>query len=82
MPDQVRHDDREEGQETAPLSYTPEKEEAALISTRFRRPPGGRIFSARCCDDPDPAKRAARLDLLPPIRDAVHRVVDVSRVEG
>ena len=33
-------------------------------------------------NDPDPAKRAARLGLLARIRDAVHRVADFSKIES
>jgi glycyl-tRNA synthetase beta chain len=106
MPDQVRHDDREEGQETAPLSYTPEKEEAALIAAldgaeprasaavgeedfegamsalATLRAPVDAFFDKVTVNDPDPARREARLDLLARMRDAVHRVADFSRIEG
>jgi glycyl-tRNA synthetase beta chain len=33
-------------------------------------------------NDPDERKRAARLDLLARMRDAVHRVADFSKIEG
>jgi glycyl-tRNA synthetase beta chain len=33
-------------------------------------------------NDDDPAKRAARLDLLAQFRAAVHNVADFSRIEG
>jgi glycyl-tRNA synthetase beta chain len=88
------------------LSYTPEKEEAALIAAldsaepRARaavgaedfegamaalatlRAPVDAFFDKVTVNDPDPAKRAARLDLLARMRDAVHAVADFSRIEG
>jgi glycyl-tRNA synthetase beta chain len=33
-------------------------------------------------NDPDAAKRSARLALLARFRDAVHRVADFSKIEG
>ncbi|MFN3389123.1 MAG: glycine--tRNA ligase subunit beta, partial [Allosphingosinicella sp.] len=88
------------------LSYTPEKEEAALIAAldsaeqRARaavaaedfegamaalaslRAPVDAFFDKVTVNDPDPAKREARLDLLARMRDAVHAVADFSRIEG
>jgi glycyl-tRNA synthetase beta chain len=88
------------------LSYTPEKEEAALIAALDSAEPKARaaveaedfegamaalatlrapvdaFFDKVTVNDPDPAKRAARLDLLARMRDAVHRVADFSRIEG
>jgi glycyl-tRNA synthetase beta chain len=106
MPDQVRHDDSAEQSRNTPLSYTPEKEEAALIAAldsaepRARaavgaedfegamaalaslRAPVDAFFDKVTVNDPDPAKRAARLDLLARMRAAVHQVADFSRIEG
>ncbi len=88
------------------LSYTPEKEEAALIAAldsaepraaaaveaedfegamaalASLRAPVDAFFDKVTVNDPDPAKRAARLDLLARMRDAVHRVADFSKIEG
>ncbi|QYU66621.1 hypothetical protein J4558_16785 [Leptolyngbya sp. 15MV] len=52
---------------------------AALASLRG---PIDRFFDEVTVNDPDPAKRSARLDLLARFRDAVHRVADFGRIEG
>jgi glycyl-tRNA synthetase beta chain len=88
------------------LSYTPEKEEAALIAALDSAEPKARaaveaedfagamaalatlrapvdaFFDKVTVNDPDEQKRAARLDLLARMRDAVHQVADFSRIEG
>ena len=46
------------------------------------RAPIDQFFEAVTVNDPDPAKRAARLALLARVRDAVHTVADFSRIEG
>ncbi len=46
------------------------------------RAPVDAFFDKVTVNDPDPAKREARLDLLARMRDAVHRVADFSRIEG
>jgi glycyl-tRNA synthetase beta chain len=89
-----------------PLSYTPEKEEAALIAAldaaepkaeaaigtedfegamtalASLRAPVDAFFDKVIVNDPDPAKREARLALLARMRDAVHRVADFSKIDG
>jgi glycyl-tRNA synthetase beta chain len=40
------------------------------------------FFDHVTVNDPDPAKRERRLNLLLRLRDAVHRVADFSRIEG
>ncbi len=52
---------------------------AALASLRA---PIDTFFETVIVNDPDPAKRAARLHLLARVRDAVHGVADFSRIEG
>jgi glycyl-tRNA synthetase beta chain len=52
---------------------------AALASLRG---PVDSFFDKVTVNDPDPARRAGRLDLLSRIRDAVHRVADFSKIEG
>ncbi|MEA3063817.1 MAG: glycyl-tRNA synthetase beta chain [Sphingomonadales bacterium] len=52
---------------------------AALASLRA---PVDAFFDKVTVNDPDPAKREARLALLARMRDAVHRVADFSRIEG
>ena len=52
---------------------------AALASLRA---PVDAFFDKVTVNDPDPAKREARLDLLARVRDAVHRVADFSQDRG
>ncbi|MFL6844697.1 MAG: glycine--tRNA ligase subunit beta [Allosphingosinicella sp.] len=96
----------EEQKENKTLSYTPEKEEAALIAAldsaepracaaveaedfegamaalASLRGPVDAFFDKVTVNDPEPAKRDARLALLARMRDAVHQVADFSRIEG
>jgi glycyl-tRNA synthetase beta chain len=89
-----------------PLSYTPEKEEAALIAAldvaepraadavaredfagamsalATLRAPIDAFFETVMVNDPDEAKKAARLALLARMRDAVHQVADFSQIAG
>lgn len=46
------------------------------------RAPIDAFFDAVTVNDPDPAKRAARLDLLARFRAAVHKVADFGKIEG
>ncbi len=52
---------------------------AALASLRS---PIDAFFESVTVNDPDPAKRAARLELLDAFRRAVHNVADFSKIEG
>ena len=52
---------------------------AALASLRG---PVDAFFESVTVNDADAAKRAARLDLLARMRDAVHQVADFSRIDG
>ena len=52
---------------------------AALASLRQ---PIDAFFDHVTVNDPDPAKRARRLNLLMRFRDAVNRVADFSKIEG
>jgi glycyl-tRNA synthetase beta chain len=98
--------DVEQHDAAKPLSYTPEKEEAALIAAldsaapaaahavetedfetamtalASLRVPIDAFFDKVTVNDPDPAKRAARLALLARVRDAVQGVADFSKIEG
>ncbi len=56
--------------------------EAAMLALASLRAPIDAFFEAVTVNDPDPATRAARLDLLARVRAAVHRVADFSRIEG
>jgi len=56
--------------------------EAAMAALAMLRAPVDSFFDKVTVNDPDPAKRAARLDLLARMRDAVHAVADFSRIEG
>jgi glycyl-tRNA synthetase beta chain len=55
---------------------------AAMAALAGLRAPIDRFFEDVTVNDPDPAKRAARLDLLARFRAAVHRVADFSKIEG
>ena len=55
---------------------------AAMSALASLRAPIDRFFDEVTVNDPDSAKRAARLGLLARFRDAVHRVADFSRIEG
>ena len=54
----------------------------AMAALAQLRVPIDRFFDQVTVNDPDPAKRTARLAMLVRIRDAVHRVADFSRIEG
>lgn len=54
--------------------------EGAMAALAMLRAPIDAFFDAVTVNDPDPAKRAARLSLLARIRQAVHGVADFSRI--
>ncbi|HYE28902.1 MAG TPA: glycine--tRNA ligase subunit beta [Allosphingosinicella sp.] len=56
--------------------------EGAMAALASLRGPVDSFFDKVTVNDPDPAKREARLALLARMRDAVHRVADFSRIEG
>jgi glycyl-tRNA synthetase beta chain len=56
--------------------------EGAMAALASLRAPVDAFFDKVTVNDPDPAKRAARLDLLARMRDAVHQVADFSKIEG
>jgi glycyl-tRNA synthetase beta chain len=56
--------------------------EGAMQALATLRAPVDAFFDKVTVNDPDPAKRAARLDLLARMRDAVHQVADFSKIEG
>jgi glycyl-tRNA synthetase beta chain len=56
--------------------------EGAMAALASLRAPVDAFFEAVTVNDPDPARRAARLALLARVRDAVHRVADFSKIEG
>jgi glycyl-tRNA synthetase beta chain len=55
---------------------------AAMAALASLRAPIDTFFDKVTVNDPDPAKRERRLDLLLRFRDAVHRVADFSKIEG
>jgi glycyl-tRNA synthetase beta chain len=55
---------------------------AAMSALATLRTPIDAFFENVTVNDPDPAKRTARLALLTRFRDAVHRVADFSKIEG
>ncbi|HEY7810769.1 MAG TPA: glycine--tRNA ligase subunit beta [Allosphingosinicella sp.] len=56
--------------------------EGAMAALASLRGPVDAFFEKVTVNDPDPAKREARLGLLARVRDAVHAVADFSRIEG
>jgi glycyl-tRNA synthetase beta chain len=56
--------------------------EGAMAALATLRAPVDAFFDKVTVNDPDHAKRAARLNLLARMRDAVHQVADFSRIEG
>ena len=54
----------------------------AMAALATLRAPIDAFFDDVTVNDPDPAKRAARLDLLSGFRAAVHKVADFSKIEG
>jgi len=56
--------------------------EGAMSALATLRAPVDAFFDKVTVNDPDPAKRAARLSLLARMRAAFHQVADFSRIEG
>ncbi len=56
--------------------------EAAMAALATLRAPIDAFFESVTVNDPDPAKRTARLSLLEKVRDAVLRVADFSEIVG
>jgi glycyl-tRNA synthetase beta chain len=56
--------------------------EGAMAALAGLRAPVDAFFDKVIVNDPDPAKREARLDMLARMRDAFHQVADFSRIEG
>jgi glycyl-tRNA synthetase beta chain len=54
----------------------------AMTALASLRAPVDAFFDNVTVNDPEPAKRAARLALLARLRDAVHAVADFSKIEG
>jgi glycyl-tRNA synthetase beta chain len=59
-----------------------EEYERAMAALASLRAPVDAFFDKVIVNDPDPARREVRLDLLARVREAVHRVADFSRIEG
>jgi len=59
-----------------------EEYERAMAALASLRAPVDAFFDKVTVNDPDPAKREKRLNLLVRVRDAVHRVADFSKIEG
>jgi len=56
--------------------------QGAMAALASLRAPVDAFFDKVTVNDPDPAKRTARLGLLARMRGAVHRVADFSKIEG
>jgi glycyl-tRNA synthetase beta chain len=59
-----------------------EEYERAMAALASLRAPVDAFFDKVTVNDPDPAKREMRLNLLARVRNAVHRVADFSKIEG
>ena len=66
----------------AAAAIADERFEDAMAALATLRAPIDAFFTDVIVNDPEPAKRAARLALLTRVRDAVHGVADFSRIEG
>jgi glycyl-tRNA synthetase beta chain len=97
MPDQVRHDDLgyapepaeaallaalDAAEPRASAAIDTEDFEGAMAALASLRAPIDAFFESVIVNDPDPAKRGARLALLQRVRVAVHKVADFSRITG
>ena len=67
---------------TAAAAIAREDFEAAMTALASLRAPIDAFFDKVTVNDPDPAKREARLALLARVRAAVHNVADFSRIKG
>ncbi|WP_076068470.1 glycine--tRNA ligase subunit beta [Sphingomonas montana] len=72
----------DEAEPAAEAAVAAEDFGSAMAALSQLRGPIDAFFEDVTVNDPDPAKRAARLALLGRIRAAVHRVADFSRIEG
>ncbi|WP_228275191.1 glycine--tRNA ligase subunit beta [Stakelama tenebrarum] len=72
----------DEAEPQAEKAVADEDFEGAMAALASLRAPIDAFFESVTVNDADPAKRAARLDLLARMRNAVHRVADFSRIEG
>ena len=67
---------------TADTAIAAEQFENAMAALASLRAPIDRFFEEVTVNDPDQAKRSARLELLARFRAAVHKVADFSKIEG
>ena len=67
---------------TATAAIAAENFTAAMSALASLRAPIDAFFDGVMINDPDPAIRARRLNLLARFRDAVHAVADFSKIEG
>ncbi len=72
----------DEAEPRAEQAVADEDFEGAMAALASLRAPIDAFFESVTVNDADQTKRAARLDLLARMRDAVHRVADFSRIEG
>ena len=71
-----------QAESAAAQAVADERFEDAMAALATLRAPIDAFFEQVTVNDPDPAIRARRLDLLARIRAAVHRVADFSKIEG
>ena len=66
----------------AAAAVTAEDFAGAMAALATLRAPIDAFFDAVTVNDPESAKRLARLNLLASFREAVHGVADFSKIEG
>ncbi|MBC7986448.1 MAG: glycine--tRNA ligase subunit beta, partial [Sphingomonadaceae bacterium] len=67
---------------TAATAIEAEDFAGAMAALAALRAPIDDFFDQVTVNDPDPARREARLAMLDQFRNAVHRVADFSKIEG
>jgi glycyl-tRNA synthetase beta chain len=72
----------EQAEPKAAAAINAEDFTAAMAALASLRRPIDNFFDYVTVNDPDPAKRERRLNLLMRFRDAVNRVADFSKIEG
>jgi len=72
----------DEAEPRAATAIAAEDFEGAMAALATLRGPIDAFFDSVTVNDPDPAKRDSRLNLLTRIRAAVHQVADFSKIEG
>ncbi len=78
----VLHDALDSAESAVAAAIEIENFKGAMAALSGLRKPIDAFFEKVTVNDDDPAKRAARLEMLARFRDAVHKVADFSKIEG